>query len=134
MNIYMPLNIRNSKLQSNKLARIAGLLLVAIACQTHGQANINALLTVPQLPDFQNIKTDEFTPAMAIAIQAYDDKLSSVLQQPISWQSTLLPLAAEMNRIKSIWNLLNIVSYPSNTLSASVYEFHNKVMHNQGSL
>ncbi len=115
---------------SNKLAGLASLFLVVTAFQTLGQPNTNTLLTVPQLPNFQNINSDDFTPAMAIAMQAYDDKLNSVLQQPISWQNTILPLAAEMNRIKSIWNLLNIINAPSNTLAASVYEFHNKVMHN----
>jgi oligopeptidase A len=135
----MPLNIRNNKLQSNKLARIAGLFLVLVAFQVQSEPTptVNyspteySLLTVPQLPDFQNLNIDDFTPAMVAAMQAYNDKLSSVLQQPISWQNTILPLAAEMNRIKSIWNLLNIVSHSSNTLAASVYEFHNKVMHNK---
>lgn len=127
----MPLNIRDNKLQSNKLARIASLFLVVIAFKTHGQSTLDSLLTVPQLPNFQNINIDDFTPAMAVAMRAYDDKLNAVLQQPISWQNTILPLAAEMNRVKSIWNLLSIVSYPSNILATNVYEFHNKVMHNK---
>lgn len=118
-------------MQSNKLARIASLFLVVIALQTQGQPTVSPLLTVPQLPDFKNLNINDFTPAMTIAMQAYNDKLNSVLQQPISWQNTILPLAAEMNRVKSIWNLLNIISHSSNTLSSSVYEFHNNVMHNK---
>lgn len=123
-------------MQSNKLAhkfaRTAGLFLVVIAFQTHGiPTTKNPLLTVPQLPNFQSLNSDDFTSAMTTAMQAYDDKLNRVLQQPISWNNTILPLAAEMNRVKSIWNLLSIIGHSSNTLASSVYEFHNKVMHNK---
>lgn len=86
-------------------------------------SNLNPLLEIAQLPNFQEINLANYSSAMRDLIQTSEEELTKNLQQPVTWETTIQPLYEDIANITRLWNLLNILNnYTHTEQTQKVYE------------
>lgn len=150
----------------HRFARIAGSLLTLLAVQAvaapeetpvdvtpaptsteapavvaHSEAPAEEIKTpfITQLPNFSELKIDNYLANIDNAILECNHKIAAALKQPPTWNNTVQPIMEQVAKVKAAWNLLIILNtvaqteqttHTLNSLLPKIAQFHNNIMHN----